>query len=95
MIVDASAILAILLQEPEGNQFVSAIIESPTVPRMSPVNHLEVFMRLDRIGGSQFTEPFDQLNRALAIEIAPIDMNQMQAARHPTHTMAKESIRRD
>jgi ribonuclease VapC len=82
MIVDASAILAILLQEPEGNQFVSAIIESPTVPRMSPVNHLEVFMRLDRIGGSQFTEPFDQLNRALAIEIAPIDMNQMQAARH-------------
>ena len=47
MIVDASALLAILMGEPERRQFRALIARSGSA-QISPVNYLEVCLRIDR-----------------------------------------------
>lgn len=47
MIVDASAILAILLDEPESRLFSETLLESDDRHVMSPVNYLEAAIKID------------------------------------------------
>ena len=48
MIVDASAVLAMVLKEPEEHAFADLIGECADEVAISPVNHLEVALRIDR-----------------------------------------------
>ncbi len=63
MIVDASAILAILLDEPDGVLMSEALLASPDRHAMSPVNYLEAAVRLD---SRQDTEKAKDLDPLLA-----------------------------
>ena len=47
MIVDASAILAILLDEPDGPALSEALLASDDRHAMSPVNYLEAAVKVD------------------------------------------------
>jgi ribonuclease VapC len=81
VIVDASAFLAILLNEPEGGAMEDMLLYSPEKPMISPVNFLEAAVRVDRLGSPEKSQKFDRLMVELAIEIAPVDREQALLAR--------------
>ncbi|MGL4490068.1 MAG: type II toxin-antitoxin system VapC family toxin [Rhizobiaceae bacterium] len=79
MIVDASALLAIFLNEPEGSIFETTLKDSE-VAYISPVNCLEVSMRLDWIWGDAAAGKLDALLDAFKISVDPIDRIQSSLA---------------
>jgi len=80
MIVDSSALLAILIGEPEGETFAGEVLEAP-VRLISAANLLEaaivVEARLGEAGGREL----DLLVQRLGIEIAFVDAEQTSEAR--------------
>jgi ribonuclease VapC len=88
MVLDTSAILAILLNEPEIDAF-SAAIESDSVRLLSAASLVEssmvVEMRYGEIGGQEL----DLLLQTIGIEIVPLDARQANVARHAFRTFGK------
>ena len=80
MIVDASALLAVLLDEPEARDFVVAIGTAERVA-MSAVNYLEVVIRIDRRDSILLTQKFDAFMALSAIEVLPVSLSQTRLAR--------------
>lgn len=80
MIVDASAVLAILLGEPERGQFRLAIARARQ-PEMSPVNYLEVCLRIDRGPTPLASGSLEPLMNTLGVRIATVGAEQARLAR--------------
>lgn len=80
MIVDSSAILAILLEEPEGHLFDVAILRT-AVARMSAASLLEASMILQSRRGSDGVRDLELLMVRFKIEIAPFTESQARLAR--------------
>lgn len=80
MIVDASAILAILLLEPEAPAFAQALA-SGAEPRMSAVNYLEVAIRIDRENSVVAAQKFDDFMALTRIAVQPVSLSQTRLAR--------------
>ena len=80
MIVDKSALLAILLDEPGATALLDAVAASPN-PRMSASSWLEVALVIEERGGKLAALRFDEFVRAARIEITPVDAGQAFAAR--------------
>lgn len=80
MIVDASALLAILLVEPDAERFIRALAEVET-PRMSAVNFLEVAIRIDRENSVLTLQRFDSFMALSDIEVLPVSLDQTRIAR--------------
>lgn len=80
MIVDASAILAILFQEPEAQLFADAIAGATEVG-MSAVNHVEAAVRIDNVGDEAAVRSFDRFIDLAQIEIMPVTAARAQLAR--------------
>lgn len=80
MIVDASALLAILLDEPEAEAFVRAIAGHPA-PAISAVNWLEAAIRIDGMGDLQAAQAFEAFMEAAAIQVEPVSVAQVRQAR--------------
>lgn len=78
MVIDASALVAILRLEPERDEFARAILRAP-VKLMSPVNWLEVAIRAER-ARIEDVEVLDAFVSAAEIEIVPVDQFQMRIA---------------
>ena len=76
--VDASAILAILLREPEGAGFVTRF--HPSGGRISPVNHWEVLVRAYGLGGDGGVIEARRLLRELGVEVAEVGEPASRAA---------------
>jgi ribonuclease VapC len=72
MIVDASAILAILYLEPEQPRFEEALAYSSGANLISAVNYWEVFAKLDRTGTPERRADLDALLTASGISIASV-----------------------
>ena len=79
MIVDASALLAVLLDEPEARDSVVAISTSERVA-MSAVNYLEVAIRIDRRDSILLAQKFDAFMALSAIEVLPVSLSQTRLA---------------
>jgi ribonuclease VapC len=79
MIVDASALLAILLREPEKDLFRELIARDPE-PIISPFNFLEAAVRADGLG-REMADGFDELFQETGIRIAGADLRQARLAR--------------
>jgi len=79
MIVDASALIAILLREPEKARF-RELIAHDVEPMMSPVNYLEAAVRADGLG-KEMSSGFDELFGETGITIVPVDKKQARLAR--------------
>lgn len=80
MIIDTSALLAVLYQEEDAEWFVTAIITAPT-RRMSAANFLEAAINIDVHGDPEASRQLDHFVRQAAIEIVPVTLEQAQIAR--------------
>ena len=84
MILDTSAVVAIVLNEPEAEAFVR-LIERAATCRMSVVNHVELIMVLERRGGAETTR---QAMRLLE-EIEPVTLAHGAFARQAFYNYGK------
>lgn len=80
MIVDASALLAILLAEPEAAAFAAALARTAD-PKMSAVNYLEVAIRIDRENSIVAAQKLEDFMAITGITVLPVSLNQTRLAR--------------
>src|SRR5262245_38039600 len=79
MVIDASALVAILKAEPEQTTFLR-VVGRASVKRMSPVNWFEVAIAVER-GGPQARAGLEDFMRRSQIEIMPVESTHMLLAR--------------
>ncbi len=89
MIVDASAILAMLLKEPEEHAFANFIGECTDDIAISPVNYLEIALSVDRGLTPELSEALDPLLLRLGVKIAPVSAEQARLAREANQRFGK------
>lgn len=80
MIVDSSAVVAILLAEPERQVLLEAIQQAPEVA-MTAASYLEVGMVVDGRGNPVLSRQYDALLEALGIEVVDTTAEQARVAR--------------
>ncbi len=88
MIVDTSAVLAILMAETDAPFFAEAI-GSAGECRMSSVNWLEAAIRIDLGGDPIAGNAFDDLMREAGIIVEAVDLEQAQIARNAHRAYGK------
>lgn len=91
MIVDASAILAVLLKEPEEHLFADLLVEAPKKVGLSPVNYLEVALRVDRGDMPETADKLDAILDRMNIAVADITVEQAQLARRAYQHFGKRN----
>ena len=80
MLIDTSAILAILQREPERRSFVEAI-ESADLTRMSVASFVESSIVIESRYGAEGLRDLDRFISRASIELIPVDKEQGQLAR--------------
>ena len=88
MIVDASAIVAILGEEPDWENYNQKIATAGR-PRMSVVNALEVTMVTESRGGAPAGTEFDRYVDRMGIELEPVTLEQLASARYAWRRFGK------
>jgi len=80
MVVDTSAILAILQREPERRRFIEAI-EASDSTRMSIASLVETSIVIESRYGTEGLRDLDRFVSRAGIELIPVDVEQGQLAR--------------
>ncbi|MAT97104.1 MAG: hypothetical protein CL608_08180 [Anaerolineaceae bacterium] len=80
MVIDSSAILALLMAEPESEQFASAI-DTASVRLMSAANLLETSIVIEARHGLAGGNKLDELIKKAQISVEPVSLEQAEAAR--------------
>lgn len=80
MIIDTSALIAILGDEPERGAFNDAIAQAGT-RQMSAATFVEASIVIEASRGYEGLRDFDLFVAAAGIELAPVDAEQAQIAR--------------
>jgi ribonuclease VapC len=80
MVLDSSALLCVLLDEPAAGRILEAIVDAAEV-RMSAANWLEVAMTVEEKGGRLASLRLDEFVRLAGIEVTPVSVEQAAAAR--------------
>jgi len=80
MVIDTSAVMAILQSEPEARRFAEAI-ETATVRLISAVSILEAGILVESRKGEDGARELDALVAAAALEVIPFDNEQAAIAR--------------
>jgi ribonuclease VapC len=80
MVIDTSAILAILQREPERRSFLEAI-EAAESTRMSVASFVETSIVIESRYGSEGLRDLDRFISRASIELVPVDSEQGQLAR--------------
>lgn len=92
MIVDTSAVLAILLGEPEADAFALKIAHAAH-PRLSAVAYLEAAIRIDRLRSPVASAALEELLARLRITIEPVTAEQAYLAGGPIRPVARDYTR--
>ena len=92
MIVDTSAILAIVFSEPDANDFEDKIIEH-WPRRMSVAALLEATMVAESRGGVPLGRALDDYLRKAQIEFVPVSHEQIEVARNVWRRFGKRNHR--
>jgi ribonuclease VapC len=90
MIVDTSAVIAILRMEAEAPEF-ARIIERATQPRISAVSYVEAGAVIDGSKDPVASRRFDELIEAAEIAIEPVTEAQARIARQAYRDFGKAS----
>ncbi|MBK6604613.1 MAG: type II toxin-antitoxin system VapC family toxin [Leptospiraceae bacterium] len=90
MIIDSSALLAILFNEPEKESFLEAIQKDPYI-KMSVANYLESAIRIDSFRDPILSRLFDELVEEMGIELKEVTPDQAQIARQAFKDFGKGS----
>jgi len=80
VIIDSSALLAIMLFEPEAEACMDAIVAAPS-PLMSVANWVETTMVMDRRTDPATVARFEDFVRDARIELMPVSVSQAHIAR--------------
>jgi ribonuclease VapC len=88
MILDTSALLAILLREPEAESFAQAI-ESAEVVRLSVASYLEAAIFVDRNGDEVRRAMLDDFVSEFGIRMEPVGVEQGRLAREAFRLFGK------
>ena len=88
MIVDTSALLAVLQNEPERRAFTEAI-EAAESRSLSTGTLLECSMVIEARFGTEGQHSLDLFLTRAGIEAVPFDSNQLRVARHAFRTYGK------
>ena len=89
MIVDASAVLAVLLEEPDGRRIEDVITSAIDDLVMSPMNYLEAAVRVDRLKSEHKSDTFDRFMATAGITLVPITADQAFRAREAYKTYGR------
>lgn len=81
MIVDTSAIIAILKDEPDALRFQTALAHCGNSITMSAATYLEAAIVVDRNANGTLSQRFDDVLDTFAITIAPVTEPQAKLAR--------------
>jgi ribonuclease VapC len=79
MIIDTSALLAILFDEPDGPDLLRRVVEAP-LRLMSAANALEAWIVADRHANPAKAPALDALIETLSIDIEPVTIHQARVA---------------
>lgn len=90
MIVDSSAVIAILAEEPEAPDFSDKLAAANTL-RMSVANFFEAAIVLDSKRNSAISRKLDELVRSAGIHLAAVDEMQARIAREAYRDFGKGS----
>ena len=88
MIVDTSAVVAILNDEPDASH-IKAALAAATVRRLSVVNALEVTMVVESRGGAAAGAEFERVMNSAHIEAVPVTLEQLASARYAWRRFGK------
>ncbi len=88
MVIDTSALLAVLLNEPEAPSVQAAIDRDP-IRLMAPPSALEAAIVIERRFGEADGRELDLLLHKAGIELVPFDGEQMELARHAYRCFGK------
>ena len=81
MIVDSSAVLAVLNREPDAERYEARMLTASTC-RMSAANMLEVTMVVESRGGPAAGLELDRFVERLGVEVVPVTLEQLASARY-------------
>jgi ribonuclease VapC len=90
MILETSALVAILVGEPQRAQLLKALVEADRV-RLSAASYLESAVVVDRLGDPVLSRHLDTLLEELRVEIVPVDLEQARTARGAYRDFGKGS----
>ena len=90
MIVDTSAVIAILKNEPEAQRFSEAMQESPGC-RISAATYLEAAIVIDGVRNPILSRRLDELILDAEVMIAPVTERQARIAREAYRDFGKRS----
>ena len=88
MIVDSSAILAVLNREDDADRYDDAIVTARNC-RMSVANLLETFIVVESRGGAAAGRRFEAFLESAGIEPMPVTIEQLDAARRAWRRFGK------
>jgi ribonuclease VapC len=88
MVVDTSAVLAILLAEEDAEQFARAIQQAPRC-RISAASYLEAALVIDTRGDAVSSRQFDLFFKRAGLLIEPVTFEQAQLARQAYRDFGK------
>ncbi len=88
MVIDSSAILAILLQEPEAGEISAAIARDP-LRLMSTATVLEATIVIRTRRGEAGVDDLDRLLNRAGVEQKPFDVDQLTVARQAHRVFGK------
>jgi ribonuclease VapC len=90
MIVDTSALVAILLKEPEAPEFAAAL-EVADIVRLSAGSYLELGMVVDKRRSPALSRRVDEILEESAVVIEPVTPEQARVAREAYRDFGKGS----
>jgi ribonuclease VapC len=79
MVVDTSALLAVLLEEPDGALFLARLSSTPRL-LLSAANWLELGIVIDGRKGPQWLADLDAFLEGLDIAVVPVSLSQARIA---------------
>jgi ribonuclease VapC len=89
MVIDTSAIVAILLNEPERRHMAEAI-EAAERRLLSAASFLEASMILETRHGAEGVRALDRLLAVAGVEVMAVDLEQVQIAREAFRQFGKD-----
>ncbi|MFP4377324.1 MAG: type II toxin-antitoxin system VapC family toxin [Spirochaetales bacterium] len=88
MVIDTSAVVAVLLDEPEGESFARAMLAAPR-RYMSAFSELETAIVISARKGAAGKREWDLLAHEVGIDVIPFDSAQQQLALEAWNTYGK------
>ena len=80
MIVDTSAIVAIMRNEPDAARYVDALLDAPSV-RISAGTYVEASILIDAVRDPVLSSRFDDLVQQWGLRVEPFSASQAEIAR--------------